>query len=1751
MAAAKLKQYKALRQMCLNQIDELKIFADRAAANPDDFFVEMQFKMLYKRLSAVQRDFKGHHTNILTTIATQENADFDDEETVRRDFEYNCAHVQALYFSLYENVTAVTPPPPQVASPPQARPAKCNAKLPKIEISKFSGDIKAFRPFLDLYKALIHENPDISNIEKFNYLSSFLEGPALALVQCTPMSAQNYVTAYESLIERYDNPRLIALAHLKAIDEAPTLNSSNKTLNNVRSLIDAFNENIAALKNLGFPTDDWDFLFFYMFSKHLDKETLIKFETDANLSRSTIPTYDALKRFMLKQCKALETVTFSYSAPVTKSQKDTPSNALCKNKKSFFTTSSSHNCVFCKMSHHIFNCAEFNKKSPQERLNYAKSNNWCTNCLSSQHTFKKCSSRSTCRYCHSRHHSLLHFNQTSPVQENKKIATSSAALSTETPVASSSSSPVVPTSEASPLSSLTTNVTNFCGMSSSSSSVLLATALVEVLDSQGTYQKIRLLIDSGSEASYISAKCIKRLNLPRFNTALTIQGLNDMHDYTTLGGTTCSIKPIGKVGPIITVDAFILPKLCPNSPNHFIESTNWTHLSNITLADPKYFVPSSVDMLIGADVFPQILQDGRIAGPPDQPIAINTIYGWVLMGKFTQNPYPTRQMVTSLFSATQSTDLLSLNKTLKSFWELEEIPKVISLSPEDELCETIFATTHVRDSDGRYQVELPFKNSTPSFDAANSFALASRRFYSLEKRLLSQGELHRKYSDIIREYLDSGYLEEIPELDRNSNCFYIPHHCVPKSDKIRIVYNASAKLSDGISLNDTLLVGPKLQHDICSILLNFRLHRIVFTCDIKSMFTQIQVAPQHCDFQRIVWRFSPTEPLKNYRLSRVTFGLACSPYLANKVIIQLAHDEAAKFPLAANILLDCIFVDDIATGHDDLSLAKLMRDQLIGILNSGGFHPHKWRSNSQQFLSDLPSEHAQTSSVDLNPDADLQKILGLHWHSQSDHFSFKVDPSDLPCTKRNILSDIARVFDPLGFLAPVTAFAKCFMQTLWSLGLEWDDHPPLHIQNLWETYKIELPLLEKLKIPRHINLSVAQHYQLHGFCDASIRAYACVLYARATYPDGSVQTFFITAKSKVAPLKQVSLPRLELSAAVLLADLVTFVLKTFHDKITFSGIYAWSDSSIALSWIKSPSHRWKTFVANRVSHIQDRVHPECWHHVDSKSNPSDPASRGQLPSAFLQNTSWWAGPAWLCKPEDSWPNKFFYPDDTPEIVCEQKKLALATQVTDHWLDVILNNHSSWPKIQRIICYALRFVHNTKSPEPRHSDNFSRQEFDTATLLVINHIQQTHFGDVIHDLNRHKPPLRLFRKLNVFLDEHNTLRVGGRLRNAELPYAQKHPALLPRNSRFTSLLINYYHRVYLHPGVQTLQYLLLQSYWILSSKRAIRSVVKNCQKCFRAKPHTYEPFMGELPKLRISQLRAFSVVGVDYAGPFTTTLGKTRGAKTYKSYVCIFVCFSTKATHLELVSELSCDAFLCAFRRFISRRGRCSKLYSDCGTNFTAAYKYFCKLLRHATDAEAIEWHFNPPAAPHFSGLAEAGVKSVKTHLRRVIADHILTFEEFYTVLVQIEALLNSRPLCAVSADPNDLSVLTPGHFLTLEPISVLPDADVSHIPLNRLSRWQLLLRLHQHFWGRWRNEYLHTLQQRQKWLNKLPAPEIGALVLIKNDNTPPASWLLGRIIDLCPGDDGVVRVAVVKTQDGTYKRPVVKLCPLPMSHEDC
>lgn len=482
------------------------------------------------------------------------------------------------------------------------------------------------------------------------------------------------------------------------------------------------------------------------------------------------------------------------------------------------------------------------------------------------------------------------------------------------------------------------------------------------------------------------------------------------------------------------------------------------------------------------------------------------------------------------------------------------------------------------------------------------------------------------------------------------------------------------------------------------------------------------------------------------------------------------------------------------------------------------------------------------------------------------------------------------------------------------------------------------------------------------------------------------------------------------------------------------------------------------------------------------------------------------------------------------------------------------------KVCRIIAYCLRLrrVHRPNVP----TEFISHDEISYALKLMCKTVQRAAFPNEYSQLSKDRAIAASSKLLSLspFMDKTGLIRVGGRLKNSSLQFDACHPILLPREHELTKCIIKQEHVRNLHAGTQATMAAVRQRFWPLALRSAVRKIVRNCVTCFKAKPIHSEAVMGSLSASRVNVSRPFSHCGVDYAGPVTLRDSKRRNARNHKAYISIFVCFATKGVHIELVSDLTSESFVAALRRFISRRGKPSCMYSDNGTTFVGACKQLKEFYEFLNDKETqnnvqqflreqqTTWSFIPPNAPHFGGLWEAAVKSAKHHMLRIIARAHLTFEEMSTVLYEVEAILNSRPLTQLSSDSNDFAYLSPGHFLIGTALNSFPSHDVHDVNENRLTRWQRVEQMRQHFWRRWSNEYLYSLQQRTKWrISKGTQLKSGQLVLIKQQGLAPLQWLLGRVQEAHTSSDGITRAATVRTAKGSLTRPLSKLAILPIN----
>ncbi|XP_026740756.1 uncharacterized protein LOC113503136 [Trichoplusia ni] len=529
---------------------------------------------------------------------------------------------------------------------------------------------------------------------------------------------------------------------------------------------------------------------------------------------------------------------------------------------------------------------------------------------------------------------------------------------------------------------------------------------------------------------------------------------------------------------------------------------------------------------LSTDVYGYIVKEGIIKSPSGTLMAQNTTLGWVLSGVVSSDIDRSRHHIKNI---TVHNAQFNEDQLLKKFWEIEEQTSTKKiLSPEEQKCEELYSKTTKRDDTGRYIVHLPFRDDNPECKAGGSREIAEIRFKSLEKRLNKNTNLKQRYTEVINEYLQLGHLRAVKSDDNKMNeAVYLPHHAVIREDKtttkVRVVFNASEKNKKGVSLNDTLMVGPTLQADLRHTIMRWREHAIGIVADIVKMYRQIRVTEEDVVYQRILWRDDPKKPIKDYELLTVTFGTASAPYQAVRTLHQIAYDEGDKYPLAAAKVLNNFYMDDLMTGCDSIEEGVEICKQMMELLEKGGFTLQKWNSNNQELADKITSiqqtgqiknednhrdkdkenillkeKEIQTKNIEIKLDSTI-KILGLTWNRLNDTFLYSVNlppPTSTSVTKRFIISDIARLFDPLGWLAPSIVLAKMFIQKLWLTGVGWDEVLSPELVTEWKTYREEVSLLTKVRIPRWLGTSSTDDRELHGFSDASKAAYSAVVYLR-------------------------------------------------------------------------------------------------------------------------------------------------------------------------------------------------------------------------------------------------------------------------------------------------------------------------------------------------------------------------------------------------------------------------------------------------------------------------------------------------------------------------------------------------------------------------------------------------------------------------------------------------------------------------------
>ena len=1690
-------------------------------------------------------------------------SDADEKNKLRNelsDFEVRINHAMARLEGARKLVTPLSPLS-EIAQPTlQVQRAPHVAKTERIPLPQFDGTSAGWIKFRDMFKSLVHDSASFSDVEKFHHLHSCMKLPpketnVLALFSFT---AENYQKAWAALCSRYNDDRKLLQHHLTALFDVKKMCNTQPVTTELRRVIDSFGSHISSLAQLGLELNTSDkfinSVIVHMMITRLDEETLLEWTKD---NTNDFPSYEELNTYLVAFWRSLDimpvTKKTSFKAPDVKTSRS--GKALLSNGSRPTAVSA---CQMCNEPHRLWQCDKFRAVPAADRLKTVKEKKLCLNCFSDSHLVAACTSKYRCKTCDKSHHSLLHLGSTSrppalPEGSRRTLPTAPAM------------SPNVPPFQ--PYSMTRNSLaceSEDAGITSHSSSAflvkrrqtLLSTIEVYAVDSSGNMHLCRALLDSGSDTCFITASFAKKIKLKLSDACITITGIDEKTSVVK-HKTTTLIK--SRYGPFeCDVDCSVLSSITGMIPSNTLNKTSFKIPDGYFLADPQFQEPSNVDMLLSADVFYESLLTEKLK-LPNGLMMLETRFGWIIGGTVTANVYHHTSLL-SCFNQQPSIDDVDIGTKLDKFLAADECDFIKpSFSAEEKYCEEVFISSTKRDDDGKFVVQMPLKSKIDSL--GHNLANARRALSWQEKRRQKDSVYNSLYTDYMNDYEKTGHMQEV-EPDSIDGSYYLPHHGVVKmsstTTKLRPVFNASSVSETGVSLNDVLCVGPMVQPESFDILLRFREKQFVITGDITKMYRQIWVHPSQRKFLRILWRSDMNEPVKHYQLNTVTFGTSCAPFLATRVISHLAQLNKEKFPEASSVIENSFYVDDLLFGTNCIEEGIKLRDQIRYILATAGMPLCKLSANHPELLVGL--DEKLVASTD-DTETQVTKTLGIVYNARNDHFSYQLNsPSDCQLTKAQVLSEIASIYDPIGWIGPVVLKAKIFMKKLWLNNLQWKDVLPDDLQREWNDFRSKLYLVDNVRIRRHCLIANHVSVELHGFCDASIEAYGAVIYAHSFDQTGHKQTSIICAKSRVAPKNQKTLARLELCGATLLAKLITRTRAIFS--ATIQDVTLWSDSTIVLNWIAITPSQLSTFVGNRVAVIQDLTHQLTWKHIRGIDNPADVISRGLAPDEIEDCTLWWNAPSFFEKPKTDWPSSIItINDNDPEVVKEMKKSLTVSTPTD--LFHFIENKFSKPRtLRNVIAYVRRFANNSHKDSVKLSGPLSVDEIEAAEVSIAKVVQQTFFSREYTLLQSQiEPAPQLDRKsqllsLAPFLGTDGLIRVGGRIRaSSELTTNQKHPIILP-HCHFTTILIRELHMKHAHPGPLAMRAIVREQYHPLKALIIIRKVIHGCLTCFLFKTTTTNQFMSDLPPARVTMTPPFTNTAVDYAGFYTIRTSITQRSSTVKAYIALFKCMCTNAIHLELVSDLSTQAFIAALDRFVSRRGLSIALFTDNATCFAGADHELKRIIeshdpefkQYCTE-QSIKWTFTTPRAPHAGGVYESGIKLMKHHLKRVIGDRNYTFEQLTTILCKVEAIVNSRPITPMNENPFDLQVLTPGHFLTGRSLVAKPERNLLLSPTSHLNRWEGLQQVQQRFWSVWYHDYLNTLQTRPVNFREKSTFNIGDMVLIHDSNLPPLKWLLGRIVKLFPGKDKIVRNVRLITRYGDKDRHVRYLRPLPFIPE--
>ncbi len=1051
----------------------------------------------------------------------------------------------------------------------------------------------------------------------------------------------------------------------------------------------------------------------------------------------------------------------------------------------------------------------------------------------------------------------------------------------------------------------------------------------------------------------------------------------------------------------------------------------------------------------------------------------------------------------------------------------------------------------VVDKDGHFCSPVLWKENL-EVPSSESERQARQRLNSLwHNKLRKNPELAEKYSQGFKEDAQKGYIrkltaEEAAEL-RKKSYFFLAHFPVfhpDKPEKCRRVLDAKAKCgrNRGIAFNDMVHTGPNLLNNIPGVLIRFREGRVAVNADVKEMYSQIRVQKEDQNMQAMLWKEGPEQPEEVYVNQVHIFGAACSPAVANfcmKLIVKDEADERLK-----RLIERDVYMDDYFGSFQDVPEANQLSHKVKDAAARRGFMLLKWLSNMPGVLDGFEETLQSPVFKEIRDRAEetcvMSKALGIRWEVSKDYFQLGTrKEAATVATPAEFLSIVSSVYDILGFFTPFTIKGKMLLAQVWRTLGNWDQQMPLELINQCEEWVQEIQqVAEHCKVPRWYGFSIPCDVWLHASSDASDKAYGAVIHLAK----GS-QVALGAAKARVAPTRPQSIPRLELDGALMAFRLAKLFMKEC-DQVNISRVTVWIDSTAVLGWIGQPAKVYNTYVANRLGEIHTLMDSEEFQkrrvevrYVPSKLNPADIVSRGAGAADLKEQWPQWIGAdSWLGKPEEEWPR---LKDPLPcELNLERRRTVPEVLMVSAVLPRSDLDPDDFNNIRDLLEADLE------------GQDVSVEDLQEAEQ---DWLKQSQAEDFQKELARVQLKGRGLEKNGalkgkiIFLDDNGLLREESRLQYADfLPWEQRNPVVLHGKSKVGRLIIRDCHKRINHLGAKSTKAEVQRRFSMVGLGEAVRREVTKCEVCRRERPFNVQQPAAPYHVNRFRVGKApFSSTGVDMFGPFIL-----KGGARNKCWGLLFMCMTVRAVHIELVKSQDTTAFLLALNRFISRRGAPETIYSDAGTNFTGGADKVEEIFRKHVDAElASRWktrfHTNPPGSPHWGGSWERMIAEVKKCMAAVGAStpRALSYEAMLTVMTQIEASLNQRP---IALDDNG-SAITPNHIL-----GGMQSGQVA-VPLawSSLKMARLAGEMVNNFWKRWNAFYLPSLRADRNTKGKGRTVQLqpGDRVLVDESggNAFIDTWVPGVVVKAVPSADGRVRSAEVQTNKGIVRRGLNRL----------